>query len=190
MQRQSRCCNPPPVPATWIQGVPEGISPLKRKGKTPVERISLPTPPLLTYLVGNNHLLLSRLPPPTRRRTRTTKEVLSTVVDEDGDEAKTLLQQVLTLFLRRKKKTSPMLNASTAEGRAISPINVLRRKSRSQKTSDSLDNLRVDGLTWTVTLSPSEKKSVSALLDSRSEINANGLARQVRNKEESESMRF
>ena len=117
---------------------------LRKRRKTSVERISPPTPPLLTHLVGNNHLPLSRLPLPTRRRTRTTKEVLGTVVDGDGDEAKTPLRQVSTLLPRRKKKISPMSNASTAEGRAILPTSVLRKGTRSQKTSGSLGNLYVD----------------------------------------------
>ena len=94
------------------------------------------------------------------------------MVDEDGDEAKTPMQQVSTLLPRKKKETSPTSNASTAEGRATSPTSVLRRRTRNQKTSDSLDDLRGDGLTWTVSLSPSKKKSVPALLDSGSEANA------------------
>ena len=68
------------------------------------------------------------------------------MVDKDKDEAKTPLRQVLTLLLKRKKKTSPMSNASNVEGSAISPTSVLRKRTKSQKTSDSLNNLCVDGL--------------------------------------------
>ena len=65
-----------------------------------------------------------------------------------------------------------MSNASTVEGRATLPTSVLKKRTKSWKTSDNLNDLLVDRLTWTVTLSPSEKKSVPALLDSGSEANA------------------
>ena len=118
------------------------------------------------YPMGRRYLL------PTRKRTRTIKEVLGNVVDNNKDEAKTFLQQVSTILPKRERKTSLMSNAFTAEEKAISPTNVLKRRIRNQKTSDSLDNLCVHGLMWMVTLLPSEKKFVSALLDSKSEVNA------------------
>ena len=151
----------------------EGTDQQKRKIKT-LEKISTLTSSLLIYPVASRHFS------PTRKKNRTTKEVLIIVVDEDGDEVKTPLQQVSIFFLRRKKKTFPILNASTVERRAISPTNILEKKTRSQKTSDSFNNLCIDGLTWTVTLSPFEKKSVLALLDSGSEVDANKLARQIK----------
>ena len=70
--------------------------------------------------------------------------MLGTIVDKDGDGAKTPLQQVSALHPRKKKKISTMSNASTVEERAILPISVLKKGTRSQKTSDNLDNLYVN----------------------------------------------
>ena len=81
MQRQRRCYNPPPAPATWTQGVPGGTGPLGKRRRT--QRISPLTPLLLTHLVENSHFPLSRLPPPTQKRT--TAKTLGVV----GDKAKT-----------------------------------------------------------------------------------------------------
>ena len=72
----------------------------------------------------------------------------------------------------KKKETPPKSIASTVERRAILPTSVLKRRTKSQKTSNSLDDHRIDGLLWTATLLPCEKKSVLALLDSKSEVNA------------------
>ena len=65
----------------------------------------------------------------------------------------------------RKKKTPLKSNASTVEEKTISPISILKRKTWSQKTSDSLNDYYVDRLMWMMTPLLSEKKSVSALLD-------------------------
>ena len=99
------------------------------------------------------------------------------MVDKDRDEAKTPLRQVSILLLKKKKKISPMSNASTVEGRAISLTSVFKRKTRSQKTGDSLDDFCVNRLMWRVTLLSFKKKSVLALLDSGSEVNAKKLGR-------------
>ena len=66
------------------------------------------------------------------------------MVDKDGDEAKTPLQQVLTLLLRKKKKISPMSNVFTIEGRAILPTNIFKKRTKSQKTSDSLGYFHIE----------------------------------------------
>ena len=137
MRRQRRCFNPSPLPATWTQSVLKGTDPLGRRRRTPVERISPPTPPLLTHLVGNRHLPLSRPSPPTRKRT--TAEALGV----EGDEAKTHLRRA-SMPSQRRRKTSPKLSASTAGRRAILPTGALKRRNRSQKTSIGLGDLHVD----------------------------------------------
>ena len=105
MRRQKHYYNPSPVPGTWTHGVPKGTSPLRRMRKTPVERISLPAPLLLTHLVRNSHLLPSKLLSPTQRRTRTTsKKVLNAErANEDRIAATTPLQWLLTPALSKKK---------------------------------------------------------------------------------------
>ena len=139
-RRQRRCSNPPPVPATQTRGVPEGTSPLRRRRKTPVERISPPTPFLLTHLVENSSLPLSRLPLPIRRRTKTTsKEVLGAEgADKDRAAAMTLLQRMLTLAPSREKwKMFSKSSTTTVTGRDITPPSV----SRGQKTNVSFGNI-------------------------------------------------
>ena len=108
-----------------------------------MERISPPTPPLLTRLVENSPLLLSKLPP-TRRKTRTTNKVPSAAEDE-GNKIVILtpLPRVSILFPRRQEKTGicPKSNAFTAIGKDITPTSILGIRRKSQKTSDSLGNL-------------------------------------------------
>ena len=137
IRRQKQCSNPLPISTTWTQGIPKRTGPLKRRKKTPMERISPSTPPLLIYLVGNKHLPLSRLPLPTQRRT--TMEALGM----ERDKAKTHLQQT-SIPSQRRKKTSPKLSASTAGKKAISPTGVLKRKNKSQKTNIGLGDFHVN----------------------------------------------
>ena len=144
MQRHKRCCNPPPVLGTWTQDVLEGKR--KRTRKTPLERISLPTPFPLTCLVGNSHLPPSRLLSPTQRRTKTTsKEVLGVEkADKDKVVAATPLQRELTLTLsREKRETSSKSSASPVIERDIIRTNVPRIRiwRENSKTSVSLGNL-------------------------------------------------
>lgn len=108
---------------------------------------------------------------PTRKKTKTTKKVFGTIIDKDGNKTKTLLQQVSILLLKKKKNTSSILNASIIEKIVILPISLLKLKTRSQKTSTSLDNFCVNRPMWIMTLSSSKKKSVSDLLDLISEVN-------------------
>ena len=105
-----------------------------------MEKISLLTPPLLKYLVGNSHFLLSKFPPPTPKKIKITAEALGM----EDIEAKTHLQRVSTLLQRRKKEISPQSIASTIEKRAIMPIGILRRRKNSKKTSIGLGNLHVN----------------------------------------------
>ena len=143
MRRQKRCSNPPPVPATWTRGVLEGTGPLRRRRRTSVERISPPTPLLLTRLVKNSLLLLSKLPP-TQRRTKTTNEVPGTTENErDKVVIPTPLPRVLISFPRRMEKTGicPRLNALTIIGKDITPRSIIRIRKRGQKTRDGLGNL-------------------------------------------------
>ena len=137
MRRQRQCSNPPPVSATWTYGIPKGTSPLRRRRKTPIKRISLPTPPLLTHLVENTHLPLSKLPPPTQRRT--SAEALGI----ERDEAKTHLQRA-SMPPQRRKKTSSKLTTSTTGRKAIMPTGVLKKRNKSQKTSIHLGNLHIN----------------------------------------------
>ena len=103
-----------------------------------MERISPPTPPLLTCLVENSLLPLSRLLPPRRTRT-TSKEVLGAErANKDRVVAMTLLQRVSTPPLsRRRRKISLKSSATTVTGRDIMPPSVPRR----QKTSVGLGDL-------------------------------------------------
>lgn len=103
-----------------------------------LEKISPPTLPLLTHLMGNSYLLFTRFFPPTKKKTKITTEVFS--IDEDGDEAKTHLQRVLTLISKKKKKISPKLSAFTIKRRVIMPTDILR-KGKCQKTNDGFKNL-------------------------------------------------
>ena len=146
MRRQRRCSNPPPVPATWTRDSLEGTGPLRRRRKTPVERISLPTPFLLIRLVKNSPFLFNKLLP-TWRRTRTTNEVPGAAEDkEDQVITPTPLPRVSILFPRRKERTEtcPKLNALTAIGKDITPRSVFRIRKRGQKTGIGLDDLHVD----------------------------------------------
>ena len=140
MHRQRRCCNLSPVFATWTHGVPEGIGLPGRRRRTPVERISPPTSPLLTRLVENSPLPLSRLHLPKRTRT-TSKEVLGTKgADEDRVMAMTLLQRVSTPTpSRKKRKISLKFGATTVTRRDITLSSI----SKSQKTSVGLGDLHV-----------------------------------------------
>ena len=146
MRRQKRCFNLPPVPATWTRGVPKGTGPLKRRRRTPVERISPLTPLLLTRLVENSPLPLSKLLL-TRRKIRTTNEVLG-VAEDKGNKVvtPTPLPRMSISFSRRKKKTEtyPKSNALTAIGKHITPTSVLRIRRRSQETSDGPGDLHAN----------------------------------------------
>ena len=82
---------------TWTQGIPKGIGPLQRRRRTPVKRISPPTPPLLIYLVGNRHLPLSRLHPPTQRRT------ITEALGVEGDKAKNSPATGVNAILKKKE---------------------------------------------------------------------------------------
>ena len=62
-------------------------------------------------------------------------------IDEDGDEAKTHLWRVPMSLPRKKKEISPKSSASITGKRAIMPTGILKRRNKSQKTSDSLRNL-------------------------------------------------
>ena len=143
MQRQRRCCSPPPVFATWTHGVPKGTGPPRRRRRTPVERISPPTPPLLTRLVENSplpHIKLS----PTRKSNRTTNEVPSAAEDKGNKVVTpTLVPRVSILFPQKKERTGtcPKLNALTVIEKDITPGSVLRIRKRGQKTSDCFGNL-------------------------------------------------
>ena len=143
MLKQRRCSNPPPVPATWTQGILERTSPRKRRRRTPVERISPLTPLLLTRLVENSLFPFSKLPP-IRKRIRTTNEVTGATEDK-GDKVvtPTPLPRVSILFPRKKEKTGtcPKANALTAIGKDITPTSLLGIRGKSQKTSDNLGNL-------------------------------------------------
>ena len=141
MQKQSRCYNPPPAPATWTQGILGEAGPLRERRGIPVERISPPTPPLLTYLVGNSHLPLGRLPPPTRGRTRTTNEVPGTAEDGDMLVMATPLPWVSISFPQKKGGTCPKSGAITAIRKNITPTSILGTQRSSQKTSVGLGNL-------------------------------------------------
>ena len=103
-----------------------------------MEKISPPTPPLLTRLVENSLLSFSRLLPPRRTRT-TSKEVLGVErANKDKIVAMTLLQRVSPLPpSKRRRKISLKSSATTVIGRDITPLSVPRR----QKTSVGLDNL-------------------------------------------------
>ena len=150
---------------------------LGRRRRTLVERISLPTPPLLTHLVRNKHLPHSRPPSPTQRKT--TAEALGV----KGDEAKTHLQRTSTPP-QRKEKISPNLSAFTAERRAILPTCALKRRNRSQKlvsvsaTSTSMTGTSKEGLErisciyYPVQFKDTDKALMQALIDSGSEVNA------------------
>ena len=119
MQRQRRCSNLLLAPTRWTQVASKNTDPRRRKRRTP-EKISPPTPFLLTHLVRNSHLLLSRLPPLTRRRTKTTNEVPAAIKDRDKVVAATSLQQVLTPTpSKERRKTSPKSSASPIIGRDI-----------------------------------------------------------------------
>ena len=144
MRRQRQCFNHLSIPATWIQEVIEGKHPLKRRRRTPVERISLPTPLLLIHLVGNSHLLLSKLPPPTQKST------IAEPLGVEGDKAKIHLRWASTSPQRKKRKTSPKLIVSTM------PTNVFTKGNRSQKTSISLGDLYVNN--WFKSSSDRAKK--------------------------------
>ena len=61
---------------------------------------------------------------------------------KDVDEAKTHLRWV-PMSLLRKKKISTKLSASTVERKAIMLTSVLRKRSKSQKTSSGLGNFYV-----------------------------------------------
>ena len=125
MPKQRRRCNLPPAPATWTQDVLKGTGLLKERIRIPVERISLPTPLLLTHLVGNNHFPLGRLPPPTQRRTKTTNEVPGAAEDRDKVVTPTTPPRVSISFPQRKKGTCPKLSAIIAIGKNITPTSVL-----------------------------------------------------------------
>ena len=140
MQRQRQCSNHLLAPVIWTQDVPKGTGPPRRRRKTPVERISPPTPPLLIRLMGNSLLLLSKLPPPTQKRTRiTSKEVFSAEkADKDRVVAMTLLYWLSTPQLsRRRKKMSPKSSATTVTRRDI----MLPSVPKDQKTCVSLNDL-------------------------------------------------
>ena len=64
-------------------------------------------------------------------------------MDKDMDKAKTHLQRVPTLLLKRMK-TSSKLSASTIRRKAIMPINILKKKNKSQKISGCLGNLHAN----------------------------------------------
>ena len=138
MQRQKQCFNHFSAPARLTLDVLKKISPQKRRRKTP-ERINPPTPPLLRYLVENNHVLLTKLLPPTQTRTRTMNKVSTAV--EDKDKITTLLLQVSILFLGRKRRTLPKSSAISVIEKSIMPTSVLEIRKKSQKTSVSLDKL-------------------------------------------------
>ena len=145
MQKQKHCYSPLPVFVTWTQGILKGTSPPERKKKTPVERISLPTPPLLTRLIKNSSFPLSRLPPPTQRRTKTTStEVLNAEeAVEDRIMAMIFLQWMsMPLSSRRRRETSPKSSATTVTKRNIRLPSV----PKSQKTSVSLGDLHAGDL--------------------------------------------
>ena len=142
MRKQRRCSNYPPLPAIWTHSAIEevGRQRRRRKRRTP-EKISTPTPPLLTYLVGNSHLPLGRLPPPTRRRTKTTNEVPGAAEDGDRVATPTPLPRVSISFPRRKGRTCLKLSAITAIGKDITPTSILEIRRSSQKTSVGLGGL-------------------------------------------------
>ena len=127
MQRQRRCSNHCLIYVTETHSVLKGTGLLKRRRKTQVERISLPTPPLLTHLVGNSYYSLSRLSPSTQRRTKTTAETFGV----EWDKTKTSLRQASTLTQRRTKETFLKLIVSTAGRRAIISTNVFKKRKRS-----------------------------------------------------------
>lgn len=86
----------------------------------------------------SNNFLVTRARP---KKTKTIKEVLDAIKNKNKDKATTPLQQVLTSFLIRNKKTSPTLNASSAEKKAITLTNALKKRSKNQKTSIGIKNL-------------------------------------------------
>ena len=108
-----------------------------------MERISPPTPPLLTRLVENSPLPLSKLPP-TQRETKTTNKVPGAAENEkDKVVTPTPLPRVSISFPKKKHRTEiyPKLNALTAIGKDITLRSVFRIQRRSQKTSDGLGKL-------------------------------------------------
>lgn len=68
----------------------------------------------------------SNLPTKTRptKKIRTTKEVFDAAKDKNRVVAMTFLKQVLTLSSRKKKRTSPILNAFSAEKKVTTLTNV------------------------------------------------------------------
>ena len=139
MQWQKQFSNHLLAPTIWTQSILERTSPRRRRRGTS-ERISPPTPPLLTHLVKNSHLLLSRLSPPTPRRNRTTNKVPGAAEDKDRVVTPTLLSQVSISFPRRRG-TSPKSSAITAIGKDITLTSIHGIRKRSPKTSDNFDNL-------------------------------------------------
>ena len=105
-----------------------------------LKKISPPTPPVLTCLVGNSHLLFSRFLLPTQKMTKTTTEALSV----EKDKAKTHLWWVSTSLWRKKKETFLKSIAFIIEKKAIMPTSVFRRRNKSQKTSIGLSSLHID----------------------------------------------
>lgn len=105
----------------------------KKKMKD-VKKINPLTPPLLIYLVRNNNFLLTKL----SKKPKTTKEVFDTIVNKDWVKAKTPIEQVLTLLSKKKKKTSLLSNTFFIKKKAITPTNIFKKKTKSQKTGMSL----------------------------------------------------
>ena len=138
MQRQKRCCNLPPVPATWTQSVLERTK--KRMRKTLIERISPSSPPLLTHLVRNSHLPLSKLSLPIRRKTKINNKVSGAVEDEDR-VAIPLPRVSMPASSKGKWKISPKLSVTTVIERGIIPTSAFGTQKRSQKTIISLGKL-------------------------------------------------
>lgn len=103
------------------------------------------------YLVRNNYLSSTRARLIKRTRIiKTTKEIFVVIIKENKVEAKTPLQQVSTLLSKKKKirKTCLRSSAIVVIKRIIMQQSVLSQKKTkiSQKISDSLDNLCIDGL--------------------------------------------
>lgn len=131
IQRQKHCYSHLQVSVKLTSSVFKDTG-LQKKRRRIAKKISLPTPPLLTYLVGNSYLPFTKPPPPTQRRTKI--KVFN--VDNNKNRAATLLPRVLMpVPLKKKWKISPKSSATIVTKKGSTLISVLN-----QKTSVNFSN--------------------------------------------------
>lgn len=139
IQNQKHCYNYLETPERFMPSIFKNINQQRKRIRT-LEKKILSTSPLLIYSIRNKHPLFTRHFLPTRKRTGTIKEVFSIGIEKDQDKTKISLKQMLTLLLKRMKKISSILNLFTTKKKAILPISALGRRTKSLKTSTSLNN--------------------------------------------------